>query len=184
MMYPVDSQLDKIKLARESAEVRRFHTSRVISEQTIAQHTFNMLSMLRILYPDAPPSLFWAIHEHDIPERYTGDVPSTAKWAGLMNKSIVDRLERQINAILFGCSATEMLDEEELKWLNGLDLLELICFCKDQITIGNVALQKMYERATLFMKENTSKYPTEIIDMLYQIDQSEWTTMPDLGEKL
>mgnify|MGYP000440970960 CR=1 FL=1 len=78
-MYKLLTNQERVKFLREAADVQRLHVIRTIGEYSNGQHTFNMLAMLRLLWPDAPRHLIWAILEHDIPERVIGDVPSAIR---------------------------------------------------------------------------------------------------------
>lgn len=77
-MYKLLTAQERVKFLREASDVQRLHVIRTIGEYSNGHHSFNMLAMLRLLFPDAPIELIWAILEHDIPERLIGDVPSPA----------------------------------------------------------------------------------------------------------
>ena len=103
MMYRLNGLVEKIKLVREAADVQRLHTKRTIGEYSNGSHTFGMLALLRLLYPDAPSHLIWAIVEHDIPERLIGDIPSPSiHFGGFIDKNKLCQCEEKILDTIFG----------------------------------------------------------------------------------
>lgn len=67
----------------ESGAVIRYHTKRTAgARQTVADHTWGMLVVLRWLYEPLMPPMehVWQTVFHDCPELITGDVPAPAKW--------------------------------------------------------------------------------------------------------
>lgn len=181
--YNLNSVVERIKFAREAAEVKRHHTNPTLMTQTDGHHTFNMLTMLRILYPEARIELVWAILEHDIPERIIGDSPAPSKWFGFTNESNVDHWEVRMNEKVFGSSMFDRLTNEEKMWLSGLDLLEYYCFCKDELKLGNSNMKKSIDRVERVFSQRCGRYPIEIVGIFYEIRYSEWERLPDLGDE-
>lgn len=183
-MYKINKRNERIKLAREGSDVQRLHTQRHIGEYTVGQHSFNMLCTLRIMWPDAPLNLVWAILEHDIPERLIGDSPAPAKWYGLLNANIERILEQQINKEIFGNYLVSDIPGDLFGWLKGLDILELYMWCKDQNALGNSTVRNIINRIELFVENNQEIYPTEIIDLYFSLRLDPWNIMPDLGDDI
>lgn len=183
-IYVASTALDKVKFTREAAAVRRCHTVPVLNgdQYVIGLHSFNMLAMLRILWPDAPLRLIWAIVEHDIPERLTGDIPAPTKWFEIINKDQLTLAEMDINVAIFGEDTVQKLTEGELRWMKGLDILELYMFCRDQMMLGNRNMQKMIDRIHRFIKGNTHLFAKEVVDLYWECYGSTWEMMPDLGD--
>ncbi len=173
--------VSKIKFAREGANVQRTHTQPGIGPHPVGMHTFNMLCMLRILWPDAPVRLVWAILEHDIPERVTGDTPHPAKVAGIMDRIKQTEYEEHLNTIVFGSDSIQDLDENEAKWLSGLDMLEFYCWVRDQLMMGNRMMQTKHAAVENYMAKYRHKYPEEIVDIYYALRSDTWDTMSDIG---
>ncbi len=182
MEYSIEQTINRVKFMREAANVRRCHTTQAIGEYVIGHHSFNMLAMLRLLYPDAPKNLIWAIVEHDLPERLTGDIPSPAKWFGIIDRVQLQNLEWMIlNGI--GLNPHDVhLTKEEWGWLKGLDILELYMWTMDQNEIGNSTQESMRNRIEMFMDQNISDYPVEIIDLYNECKIGPWLTVPELGD--
>lgn len=179
MIPTVKTDIQKIKLMREAASVRRCHTAFVIGEYNIGYHTFNMLAMLRYLYPDCRQELIWAIIEHDIPERLTGDIPAPAKWHGLLDNSNYADFEARFTVWLFGDDYSAALTDNEKGWLKGLDLLELYLWCLDQISLGNVNAAVMKRRAYEHMAKQPN-IPVQIREQFAQASRTDWVIQEDL----
>ncbi|QDP65303.1 MAG: hypothetical protein Unbinned200contig1000_43 [Prokaryotic dsDNA virus sp.] len=176
------SSIEKIKFMREAGAVRRCHTIPIVGEYNLAIHKFNMLSMLRVLWPEASLFLVWAIIEHDIPERLTGDIPAPAKWLNLIDSESLSDLESDILIDTINYDHGSALNEIEKKWLHGLDILELALFCRDQIHIGNRNLEVMLDRIHKYIKKNGEKFHPKILDTYWESSNHDWSFMPDLGD--
>ena len=181
-IYPIDDLVNKVKFTREAAAVRRCHTLPIIGTYEVGGHSYNMLSMLRLLHPDPPIRLVWAIQEHDIPERLTGDIPAPTKWFKIVDKAHLTQAEISINDSVFGWVAELKLTDEDLKWLKGLDILELYLFCKDQIMMGNQNMITMLERIERFVNREKHLFAREVLDFFFKVKGHCWHMMPDLGD--
>jgi hypothetical protein len=171
----------RIKFAREGASVLRTHTQSGIGPHFVGMHTFNMITMLKILHPNPSINLVWAVMEHDIPERMTGDIPHPAKKAGLVNHDQQSAFEKHLKIAVFGEDHLSQLSEEDLKWLNGLDMLEFYCWCKDQIMMGNRMMERKLHAVENYMEQYKFMYPEKIVDTYYAIRSHNWQTMSDIG---
>lgn len=186
IMYPLNGLVEKIKMLREAADVQRLHTKRTIGEYSNGSHTFGMLALLRLLYPDAPSYLIWAIVEHDIPERLVGDIPSPAiHFGGFVDKDKLWEAEESVLAGIFDYHVypgLEGQDAEAYRWLKGLDLLELFLFCKDQKRLGSKNLLQIEHRCMEVFKGRAADFPRPIIDAFWECwNDTDWFSMPDLG---
>lgn len=177
-----DNIAKRVKMSREGADVQRMHSTPPLRPYPNGMHTFNMLAMLRIIWPDAPVRLIWAILEHDVPsERYSGDMPAPAKWFNLMNRDAMQHLEMRINEEVWGYDTVRDLSESELKWLHALDLIEFYCFCRDEVMHGNHNMSyKVNDVEQVFDKIHT-EWPAECIDLFYELKCHDWAPTPDIG---
>lgn len=179
--YTLTTTVSKIKFAREAANVNRTHACPGVGVHKVGLHTFNMLTMLLIMYPGASPELIRAVVEHDIPERITGDMPHPAKKAGVQNDDVQEEIELTINELVFGRHSINDLTLEEAKWLHGLDMLEFYLYCRDEEMMGNRGIKTKLRAVEEYMKRYAHKYPEAIVDMYYTIKQDDWETLPDAG---
>ena len=179
--YSLPTIVDKIKFAREGARVERTHASPGIGSHSVGIHTFNMITMLLIMKPDASGDLIRAVVQHDIPERITGDMPHPAKKAGIQDDDKQVEVEHYLNMLVFGEHTYDDLMDEEKRWVHGLDMLEFYLYCRDQEMIGNKSIRTKLRAVEEYMHKYRHKYPEEIVDMYYEINQREWETLPDAG---
>jgi len=175
--------INRIKYAREGGNVTRCHTHMDIKEDMVNKHTFNMLTMLMILYPDARPALIWAVLQHDIPERDIGDTPYPAKRAGVINRQVVADLEIQINRSVSGKDYAITLEEFELKWLYGLDMVEYYMFCLDELSYGNRNVVRSIHKVEKLMKQNRHLYPEKLNAIMIALGDYEWVYGPAMGDE-
>ncbi len=180
--YSLKTLMERVKYSREAANVHRVHGTPPPVPYQVGMHSFNMLSMLRIMWPDAPLRLVWAVLEHDMPERLTGDMSHPAKAMGLLNYDRQRYIEAYLNNEVFRGDSAADCTPEEIKWLKGLDMLEFYCWCKDQLMIGNrtVETQKRYVEKYMIRKQH--EFPVVLIDLYYEIKESEWKTLPDMED--
>lgn len=181
MSYFLTDVVQRIKFAREGARVERTHASPGIGSHSVGIHTFNMITMLLILYPSASGHLIRAVVQHDIPERLTGDMPHPAKKAGIQNNDNQAKFESHINEQVFGYDAVQSLTEEEQQWLHGLDMLEFYCYVRDQLMMGNRMAQTKLKAVENYMSKYAHKYPPAILDTYHLIKQHHWEHLPDVG---
>jgi hypothetical protein len=183
LMYSLPNILSKIKFTREASTVQRCHTVPHIGEYPVGLHSFNMLAMLRLLWPEASSALIWAILEHDVPERLTGDIPSPTKWFKIVDRDQLNIAEIAINTAVFGSDSMSKLSEDEIMWLVGLDILELYMWCRDQRMLGNKNVRAMMNRINKFMKRNAHKFAKPVLDLYWECRSSTWEMCKDLGEE-
>jgi len=179
--YNLPSELNKIKFAREAASVMRTHASQGLSNHVVGGHTFNMITMLLILKPDASGDLIRAVVQHDIPERITGDMPHPAKKAGIQDDAKQQEIESYLNILVFGHDAILSLSEEDTAWVHGLDMLEFYMYCRDEQMLGNRGITTKIMAVESYMEKYKHKYPEKILDVFYDLTDGSWETLPDAG---
>lgn len=181
MDYYFSDQTRRIKYVREAANVQRTHCSPSLRDHSVGKHSFNMVTMLLILWPEAPRHLIVACVKHDIPERTTGDMPHPAKKAGIQNNEAQEHAEQTINVGLFGSHEELHLSGEEQRWLSGLDMLEFYCYVKDEIMMGRKGYMTKLEAVEKYIENSKHLYPIEILDAYHRIKNDHWYDMPDAG---
>ena len=123
------NQIQKIIALREGGGVKRHHTYKMVGEDTVGHHTFNMLNLLLEFQPNASADLIKAVLWHDIAERFTGDTPSPVKKVfPAINKALLEA-EDVVNEKL---GIKVELSPEDEKWLIGVDKLEYHLWLQEQ----------------------------------------------------
>lgn len=155
------TRMSRVLLARDAACVTRFHTARVVHDETVAEHSFNMANMLMImtngLYSTA---LMEAVLVHDMGEPMVGDIPSPVKRA--LPPEVADRMDRlEHEAILtIHPYSTPRLTEEEAKTLSLVDKLDGLLKCRDELRLGNRGIREIGDRYIQYIQELTDKWDT------------------------
>lgn len=175
----LSSNLERVKFAREAGAVRRCHTQMIVGSYDVAQHVFGMISLLRVLHPEPSVQLIWACHSHDVPERWTGDIPRPAKWAGVVDR---DKLAEVELGILRDTGFEYNLTQDEESWLLGLDILELYLWTLDQLSLGNRNAQKMRDRIDRWFSRNAHRVPEALCEFYWDARKGSWEMIGDLGD--
>lgn len=157
------NQIERIMAIREGGQTQRCHTFPHSSLYNVAVHSYNAASLLLLLMP-IPPSLnlIKAVLWHDVAERWTGDIPSPAKWASPELKQLLDNLEQRIFEKLELITIFKELTTEELNWLTSVDLLELYIWAREQEMFGNPAAAYMQDRINNLFMDKKDKIPLEV----------------------
>jgi 5'-deoxynucleotidase YfbR-like HD superfamily hydrolase len=180
MDYYFSDDVKRIKFAREAACVIRSHAASGNVRDSVGLHSFNMVTMLLILYPEASRDLILACVKHDLPERITGDMPSPAKKGGIQRNAAQEDTEYNLNFALFGSHEEAYLNAEDLKWFKGLDMLEYYCYLKDELMSGNMGITAKVKRLEESISKSSHLYAVEVVNAFYLIKEDSWLTMPDM----
>ena len=124
--------------ARSSNHVRRMHTLRVLHNETVGEHTANVICGV-MAFMDFKPSqnLLMAAASHDMEEYYTGDIPANVKVASLKLKEALDHMEADWRKSLSVPDFKLKLTSEESLVLKFIDGYDLLCFCRTEEALGN-----------------------------------------------
>lgn len=137
--------LGVVEACRKGGNVKRYHThSFIIGEQTVAQHTFNMLCLCMSLHPNPSKFMLYAILTHDLGEAAVGDVPSPAKWANDALRAALDESEADARSRFF-IEYDKDLGTIDKLWVRFFDYFEGAMFARDQIVMGNRSCQIVFE---------------------------------------
>lgn len=131
---------------RASGHVRRWHTIRVIGEQTAAEHSGAAVSLMLLLHPSPSIALLKAMSWHDSSERVVGDVPAPIRRKMPEFAAMYEQMERVVAMDQHPIAIVELTDEEQT-WLRAIDVLELLMFASEQVRIGNADFEIVYGRA-------------------------------------
>lgn len=142
-------------LMRDAAAVKRWHTKRVLKEQSVGAHSFNMLLLLMEVWPDHPHRVMKACIHHDLPELITGDIPAPVKWRSTQMAIMLEEMEKGTGPLYQDFGLTSM-EESVVKWC---DSAELALYCLEELQMGNTfvattiaaILRRMYDGPRLAM---------------------------------
>lgn len=153
---------ERIRYLREAAAIPRCHTfGSPDPTQTIALHTWNALNLLLVLHPEPSLDLVKAVQWHDAHERYTGDVPSPAKWANTKLREGLAELRVKVDKH-FGTYVE--LGERDFLWLVCVDLLDLLLMAQERRHLGDFRFAQMVAEASAWF--GTHKIPVQVARFL------------------
>jgi 5'-deoxynucleotidase YfbR-like HD superfamily hydrolase len=125
---------NKFSLMRSAARVERMHTQPLARQQTVGEHTFNVLALIDMIAPEMTINLWRAALYHDIPEAITGDMPGNIKWKYEGLAKSLDQVEK---GIITDYHLVVNLAEKEERVLKFCDTMELAIFCIEEAERGD-----------------------------------------------
>lgn len=144
---------------RESGYVARCHTMPFVGPYNLAMHCYGVASIIAVLHPSPSVNLLKAALFHDVPERWTGDIPNPAK----------DYIDSDISTlecdILVFLGLDIALVRDEFEWLKGADVFDLWCWAKTQ---HSCAIAEMRDCAREWIFANA---PSEIREAALMIEE-------------
>lgn len=123
-------------LYRDAGAVKRYHVKRTHRTQTIADHTFGMLMLVKQVATDSLLSggtLYEAILHHDLPELFTGDIPAPIKRVHPELGPLMDSIEEELKPLHEEFNLTS----EQGALLKWADRMELVLWCLEEFRMGN-----------------------------------------------
>lgn len=151
---------DQILSLRASGHVKRWHTIRTITQQTVAEHSGQALTLLLMLHPDPSIRLIRTVLWHDSSERVAGDVPAPMRRAFPSFAKQYEEIE-EVVAMRWHPEALETLNDEEQRWLKAVDTLELFLHAHDECRLGNCEFHIIFQRAKNYLMTLTT--PPEVV---------------------
>jgi hypothetical protein len=139
-----------IKTVRNGNAVKRWHTRRMLTTDTVGEHTANVIIILLMLETSPSKSLIYAALLHDTAEQWTGDIPATAKWSSPELKFACDNLERKM--LDDNYLALPHLTEHEQLALKWADMLDLLYRCIDELELGNTTMREVFDRGVTYLR--------------------------------
>lgn len=125
--YRMDCE-DRLAIRLAAGVIKRWHTIPTHGEQTVADHTYRVVQILRFLEPCPTMQLLRAALDHDVAEAETGDIPYNKKTADAvaLEKEVLKRYKIQ-----------PTITEYEQRMLKAADLLEMGYYAVVQMNMGN-----------------------------------------------
>jgi 5'-deoxynucleotidase YfbR-like HD superfamily hydrolase len=130
------SPLERITAIRTGGEVERCHGIRHQGSYSNAAHTWGVLVLLHVLWPEDFPRLAAAVLYHDVPEAWVGDIPAPTKRYNQVVKMALELMEYDIFKML-GLPDADALPPPDLAKVKAADRLELYFWAKEQVAQGN-----------------------------------------------
>lgn len=130
-------------------ETRRYHGFRMLMEDTVGYHSYNVVCIILKVMPDASAALLRAAIKHDMAEHIVGDMPAPSKRAApdyhLGGSESSNRMtfrewfgdHEAKTAAEHGVQLEEELTDEEAWLLKFADSLDGMRFCLNERHLGN-----------------------------------------------
>ncbi len=154
---------EQVRAIREAGHVRRCHTLPHVGHYDVANHSWQALALLHALHPNPSRELIWALAFHDVAERFTGDVPAPAKWGSPELVTALRELEFRIDRAL---GIRFELTEEDSRWLDAIDRLELLLWAEDQLAMGNKNAEQCGNLIRLWFRKRWESLPLPVAQFI------------------
>ena len=162
--------IDRILQVRAGGAVKRSHVTRQHGINTVAEHTWGVLALVYILFPEEYMELSAHVLFHDVPEYHVGDIPAPVKRYSAEVKEALTGLEAQVCELLQIPNADE-LNSRQKQVLNACDKLELYFWALEQVQLGNMFASETVAELDNYFHEDPPPQPVgEIINYIKQTD--------------
>ena len=112
-----------------AGRIKRWHTYPTIGEQTVGEHTYGVLQILRyIMEEEWDIDMVHAVLDHDVPEVVLGDIPYSGKKLVPAIRAAEQRVANEVGL------STDAPCSEAIKIA---DLLEMGIWGAQQVSMGN-----------------------------------------------
>jgi 5'-deoxynucleotidase YfbR-like HD superfamily hydrolase len=134
---------------RRAGRVRRYNTWPHIQEQTVAEHSWQLLRIIYTVYPEASPNLLHFCMFHDIAEVVAGDLPYPVKKNNPELKAEHQKVEQQTYEDIqywWGIQPPKIEDPMEELIFKAVHYLEMMEWAIDESRMGNSEASLVFER--------------------------------------
>lgn len=135
----------------EAGLVKRHHTNPSDAVQTIGHHSWGVAMILDHILPEASKTVLLAALRHDVPERWTGDVPAPIKWKHQALAREHAAVEDRTMELL---SYDTDLTEHEAAALKTADMLELWLYSNYRYNLGDRFFREVKLNVETWFSEN------------------------------
>jgi hypothetical protein len=164
-----------VKAFREGGSVQRCHARQMLRPYSVAQHSFNLMGLISQFHPEPSAKLLQAALWHDVPERFTGDIPTPVKVLAPNIRVLLKEVEKRINDALQITHHMDLNDEDSI-WLKACDMLELWIWAREERALGNTSCEALEKDVTkiIFKLRADDRFPQELFDY-YLVESRELT---------
>lgn len=175
------------KLYRDAGAVDRYHVKRTIRRQSVAEHTFGVLMLVKQVLEGVRPTavvrlnvVYEAVMHHDLTELFTGDLPGPVKRANPTLALTLGLIEEELYPLHRNYDLTPE-EEALIKWA---DRMELVLWCLEEFRMGNTFVADIVARGLGWIQ--AARVPLCAADLTNQVvaDAHSVGIVPDSGTKL
>lgn len=155
--------LERIRALREAGLVERCHVLPHLRSYNNAQHTWGVCCLLHIFWPEDPHLVTFALF-HDVPERWTGDVPAQVLRANpALKTAFAGQDEMIMSALRLPCEHS-LVDTDFVRF-KACDRLEFWLWTWEEEALGNRMVLNAREEIESHM-ESDPHTPPEILNFM------------------
>ena len=151
--------------------VERCHLIPHLRSYDNARHTWGVCTLLHIFWPEDPHLVTFALF-HDVPERWTGDVPGQVLASDPRLAAIFRERDEMISSVLKIPSEHALVDVDYVR-VKACDRLDFWLWTFDEEALGNRNVIGARDATTERMMEDPNT-PPEIIDFMVAFSEEGW----------
>lgn len=144
--------LQRVVNIRSGGRTERCHTVPHHGSYSNAAHQWGVAMLMWELWPDDYPRLSIFCLTHDVPEKWFGDTPATAKKYIDGLAETIGEMEDQTQLKL-GLPVESDLSDSDYTKLKNCDYLELYMWCIEQLQMGNGCVREILNSLEDFFQE-------------------------------
>lgn len=164
-----------LKATREGGMVQRCHTLPHHGSYSVAEHTYGVCQLIMTFHPSPTVPLLRAALNHDVAERWIGDLPTTAKWLSPDLKYAMATAEEAVE-LAYDLHPNSLTDDER-RWLRAADLMELWLWAHEQVAQGGLRATLVISNIDVWLKERAQVFLPDELRELYETYH--WTFLPE-----
>lgn len=153
---------------RSAGKVTRFHTWERLRDQSVGEHSWQVMRILLAIWPEVPRHMLVHTMYHDVGERVTGDIPYPVKAERPELKGIMDALEEdallQMRSWGVLGNPPDFLCDDEKAAFKLAEFIEMWEYALDELSLGNrncaLIARRCKEQAIRLI--NSTELPTGI----------------------
>ncbi len=168
----MDKGITSFILNRRLAQVKRYHATPLHQNETVAEHSFYVAIIARVLcgvVPHKPLNILEVVEKaliHDMEEMFTGDIIQPFKYYDPKLKKLIDEINQTMIAKAFDDLPKELANHFKTLWLDYhhnqkiedkivkiADKLSLIAYCLEQIQLGNSFMKPILKNGIKLLEE-------------------------------
>jgi len=141
---------------RWAGQVTRYHTWPRIREQSVGEHSWQVMRILLAIWPDAPRHMLLHCLTHDVGEMVSGDPPYPVKKNNPVLKEEMDRIERDAHlsmCIPWSFPPPSSLTENEYKIFKLCEFIEMWEWAIFEMDLGNSHAELVKDRCRKAMEK-------------------------------
>lgn len=148
---------------------KRFHNAAVLTENTVAQHSWGVAWFVYLLSCELPRAeVLLAAMAHDLAEQITGDMPAPAKRLLGIRGLLADKENEVLGQ--FHMDFENVLTVEEERIVGLADCMDGMLFCIKERQLGNRFIEYTFQKFHSYISEIVSSaLEKEVLTTLVQL---------------